>query len=127
LFDNVDHKALFALETGLDSSVVCTEPHLGMPGDFPYDGFIRYRGVWAGGSGVMKEFDVVWVKKAVDIYAEIRGRIFTEAHDLIRWARTSWEGDIGLGKFGIIEPQMLEVWREAREQSARASDSFLAG
>ena len=113
LLANVDHKGQFSLEMGLDSSVACTEPHLVIPGDFPYDGFIRYRGVWDGGSGVMKELDVVWVKKAVDIYAEVRGAVVKEVIEVVEWARENWTNDTGDWKYLEGSPEMLEVYRQA--------------
>jgi len=112
LVTNVDHKAQFALETGLDSSLACAEPHLVMPGDYPYDGFFRYRGVWVGGSGVMKELDVDWAKKAVDIYAEVRGGIVLEVSRIVNWVEANLDPDIGDWRYLAGDLNILEIWRQ---------------
>lgn len=127
LLQNVRHKHQYSNRTGLDSSTAGDNLHLVLPGDFAYDGFLCHRGIPAGGSGVRKEFDVVYVREIVDKYIELRGAVVREVISLVEWARANWQGDIGNWKYLDGDLRLLDIWRHERAQVALASDSFLAG
>lgn len=125
LLQNVRHKACYSLRTGIDSSTALSNLHLVVPGDFVYDGFVCHRGIKAGGSGVRKEFDVVYVREIVDKYIELRTAVVAEVLDLIKWVkenrdklpvRPDTEGDIASWKYLDGSLELLDIWREIRKQ-----------
>lgn len=99
LLQNVRHKGQFSLRTGMDSSMARGNTHLVLPGDFVYDGFLFYRGLPTGGSGVRKEFDVVYVREIADEYIRLRSAVVDEVISLIDWAWDNWDGELGAWKY----------------------------
>ncbi len=115
LLQNVRHKAMYALRNGCDSAEAGRNLHLVIEGDFPYDGFLKHRGIWAGGSGVRKEFDVVYTREIVDHYIELRSAVVREILDVVQWAREQGE-DVGDWKFMAGTQEELEKLHQARRE-----------
>ena len=113
LLANVDHKGHYSLRTGLESSTALDNLHLVLPGDFVYDGFVCHRGIWTGGSGVRKEFDVVYVREVADEYIRLRAGVVAEVVKVIEWARENWPGDIGGWKYLEGDLEVLDQYRQA--------------
>jgi hypothetical protein len=117
LIANVRHKHQYSARTGQDSSTVGDNFHLVVSGDYPYDGFLFHRGIPAGGSGVRKEFDVVYVREIVDKYIELRTAIVREVIAIIDWAESHYCEDIGRWKYLNGDLQTLSTWRQAYIES----------
>ena len=113
LLQNVRHKGQFSLRTGMDSSMARGNTHLVLPGDFVYDGFLFYRGLPTGGSGVRKEFDVVYVREIADEYIRLRAGVVAEVVKVIEWACENWPGDIGGWKYLEGDLEVLDQYRQA--------------
>ena len=80
--ENVERKLRFSLRTGLNSSEAKYHRHLVLPGDFPYEGAGRHRGIWGGVSGLQEEQDWWVFRRCTDMFIELYGEEIQERIDL---------------------------------------------